>query len=553
MGDPPESGWREELKRFIEKTFKGVSLWVDDIIQALYIFYKNKHKPPTNYIPPEHIREVKTTDDVSQAVRDAIEKGKKIRVLGAEHSAPGAILANPGDDEYLMLLLTDELREFEIIDKQEGIFRAGAGLHIGYNPQDRASCEKDVSHPDNSFSYKVDKEGYALSIVGGITQQTIGGFLSTGSAGGSLQYTFADNIIAMEYVDGKGICKTLTKPQEGKIADPVNDNEWRAFGVSMGLLGVITRVTFKLEPTYKVRGYEVYEAYEESSLKKDGQFIVQNTIEKEAYFRAYWFPQEGVSKVNTWKGNRVDISEKTIEFRNDLKNIYMQLAAGASLLHIDDMLRKEDTDFHRVARIMNLQTPIGPNKKYLDKWYKTIPSDDEAPVDSLTKIVFTEMWFPLKKTTEVMRVLEDLFGNDKKACWNTPIEIYSAKQSPFWLSPSNKGDMVRVDVFWYFYNAGGSETRDAHFRKFWEALINIEGIAFHWGKHVPTVCLHLQREAFSAEMCCMKVFSYEPGCCLFFNLIIWVLPSTPYLAMCLNVFFHFIINVFFIIAYMTIV
>lgn len=477
----------DDLKKFIQKTWKELVSWVDDIVEALCIFYKNKPNPPPNDIPPEYIRRVTTIEEVSQTINYAVENGLTIRVLGSEHSAAGAILADPYTTKYLMLLLTGELRELEVINREEGIFRAGAGLHIGYNPDDRDKGKDDQSSWENSFAHRVDKEGFALSIVGGITQQTIGGFLSTGSAGGSLAYAFPENIIAIEYVDGQGNCRTVKRPSTNNINDLENDREWYALGVSMGLLGVITRVTFKLEPTFKVSGFEVYEDYEHSSLKQNGKYTVKENLADKEYFRAFWYPQDGVEKVNTWQGSRVSVTKETERYVNDLENKNKQMAAGASLLYLDDILCKDRTDFTRVAKIMNLQTPLGPFKEFVDKWYKIIPSDDEAPVDSLLKIVFSELWFPIDKCDEVMSILEQLFRTDKKACWNLPIEIYGAKKSPFWLSPAYKGDMVRVDVFWYFYNGGGAVTRDFHFQKFWRALINVEGITFHWGKHVPKV------------------------------------------------------------------
>ena len=89
-----------------------------------------------------------------------------------------------------------------------------------------------------------------------------------------------------------------------------------------------------------------------------------------------------------------------------------------------------------------------------------------------------------------MQRLTEVFGGDgwKKAS-NTPIEFYGAKKSDFWLSMSSQCDMVRVDPFWYANNIDDAEhtKRTAYFANFWNALMDIEGICFHWGKYLPKV------------------------------------------------------------------
>ena len=50
----------------------------------------------------------------------------------------------------------------------------------------------------------LSNKGWALPDLGGITHQTVSGFLSTGSAGGSLHHDAKDGVQAMEIVDGTG-------------------------------------------------------------------------------------------------------------------------------------------------------------------------------------------------------------------------------------------------------------------------------------------------------------------------------------------------------------
>lgn len=58
------------------------------------------------------------------------------------------------------------------------------------------------SSADNSFNRFLDGKGYALPILGGMSHQTIGRFLSTSIAGGSLRHLISDVLEAIEFVDG---------------------------------------------------------------------------------------------------------------------------------------------------------------------------------------------------------------------------------------------------------------------------------------------------------------------------------------------------------------
>jgi hypothetical protein len=60
-------------------------------------------------------------------------------------------------------------------------------------------------------------------------------------------------------------------------------------------------------------------------------------------------------------------------------------------------------------------------------------------------------------------------------------EIYAAKKSRAWLSPSYGTDVLRIDVFWFGLNAGDPKT---FYEPFWKLL---DPFAFrpHWGKILP--------------------------------------------------------------------
>ena len=425
------------------------------------------------------LTEVSSTEEVKNAVKQAAKAGKVIRTVGSAHSIDAAIYTHDSNTNTT-LLLVGELRKIEHCGIDEDGFlkvRAGAGCYLGINPQDRAKNEEDRSKLENSFDYTVDSWGFALPILGGITQQTVGGFLSTGSAGGSLQHGFADVIEDIEFVDGTGKHRIAIK----------GSDEWKAIGVSMGLLGVITHIHFRLPPRFLVKGTEINTTFKHSSIgpKAPGKFSLKESLEENEYYKVYWFAQKFVNRVQTWKGKQND--------RDPIDEYHNSLAQNPVLAHIglriiDGMLQQQNPCYLAIAAILWIFVPIyrsGNYQQFNDLWYKTLPSDEQIPVDGLMKVVFTELWFPIDKCDEVMSKLQELFEKDPKAAANTPVEIYGAKESPFWLSPSNDGAVVRIDGLWFAKNMGGDAAREKFYDNFYNTLLGVHGVRFHWGKYLP--------------------------------------------------------------------
>jgi len=133
-------------------------------------------------------------------------------------------------------------------------------------------------------------QGFGFLELGGIIQQSLGGFIMTGSAGGSLKHGFADVIREVDFADGK---------EHLQIAKPGKDL-WAAVGVSMGLFGVITHVTFRLPEMRLVEGSE-------SSLlgtDKEGHRKLEEILESNEYMRANWFPQKEEWHEQQWVGKQ---------------------------------------------------------------------------------------------------------------------------------------------------------------------------------------------------------------------------------------------------------
>ena len=450
----------------------------DDMLEPVMIHMINDEmatekaqKPP--FLPAERIlTPVSSVAEVSEAILKAKREKKVIRVAGSEHSVRDAIFPKDG----VTLLLTKDLRKVEIKDvKVEGgnswlYCRIGAGCYLGKDPLD--------PHSDlqNSACYQVAVQGFGFPELGGIIQQSIGGFIMTGSAGGSLKHGFADVIQEIEFVDGNGHLQ---------IAKPGTDL-WAAVGVSMGLFGVITHITFRLPEMRLVEGSESDHPFADSLLgpDKEGHSKLKESLESNEYMRVNWFPQKDVWRVQQWVGKQT--SKGDIIPYNSILSCTLTAGMAAFALKIcNSLLQKPqptEWDYAVIGKILRQFVPLGESKRFCDIWFKTLPMDNEAHTDSIIKVDFTEIWMPLDQCQAVMDKLLKLFENNQKAANNFATEIYGAKESPFWLSMSYNQKMVRVDPYWWAYNKGDKRQ---FFSYFWDVLLDIPETRLHWGKYLP--------------------------------------------------------------------
>lgn len=477
----PQAGRESEAKAFFSRViFPFVDGTLDsELLEPLMVHFMkdemqkaNAHGDPC--LPAEQsLKPVSSVEEVAEAILKAKSEKKVLRVAGSEHSVRDAIFPKDG----ITLLLTKELRKVEILKIEEECgkkwlyCRIGGGCYLGKNPLD-PTC--DIK---SSACYQVAVQGFGFPELAGIIHQSVGGFISTGSAGGSLQHSFDDVIQEIEFVDGNG-CLQTAKP---------GTDLWCAVGVSMGLFGVITHVSFRLPEMKFVEGTESNLAFADSMLGPNeyGQSKLKESLEKHEYMRVNWFPQKEVMRVQEWVGKQSFSVGDIVPYNSILSNIFAAGMAAIALAICNFLLQKPeptDTDYEIIGDVLRPFVPLN-NKpvSFRDIWFETLPMDNKAHTDSIIRVHFTEIWLPLNQCQTIVDRLEELFKN-QKAANNFATEIYGAKKSPFWLSMSYDQDMVRVDPYWWAYNKGDPRV---FFSYFWDVLLDIPGVRLHWGKYLP--------------------------------------------------------------------
>jgi hypothetical protein len=236
--------------------------------------------------------------------RESKERSQ-LRVRGSGHSVARAI-GTDGRDGCVDVML-DRYRDFSITeipgDPDHALVEVEAGCNLGENPYDPTR----TSTWQNSLNDNLQQAGWALDDLGGISHQTISGFLSTGSSGGSLTYGIGDALVRLRLIDGTGKIWDLSRDDP----DPAARDMFFAAGVSMGLLGVISRVWLQARRSFNVSGSQVTSSVDAAAIDLfgdgDGERPGLERFLREApYARLMWWPQRGFDRVQVWQAARMD-------------------------------------------------------------------------------------------------------------------------------------------------------------------------------------------------------------------------------------------------------
>jgi len=448
-----------------------------------------------------------TEEQIICLVKKAYDEGIQIRVRGSGHSIAWAIYTDQGANNQPIPnkvqheeapegpninIMLDKYAKLTWEDEANGIVVVDSGIHLGLDPNDPTG----TSTLENGLLYQVFKKGFGFSDLGGITQQTVSGFLMTGSAGGSLMYDLAENIMGFKVVDGTGDCRWVNN----------GDEMFPAVSLSLGLLGIITKVRFKFVKTYNIYGQEITTPVNLDECPIDlfgngrnGKLSMKTFLEKTPYTRILWWPQKGVERVVIWQAARggdlpvmdpvpymlfgdlpfLSKLEQLLgailftllgntgffiiwgklykdfrKFRIFMKGLWQKkvgkflgwlfsglltlfleiiLIIPVFLLSIFRFLLKMILPF--IIKALQPLSKKGKGTLFMDYYWRSLPMDNEA--DSiLLGTEFTEIFIPIKYTERVMQLLNDLYtkkGYQATGFYST--EIYAGYPSKSWMHP----------------------------------------------------------------------------------------------------------------------
>jgi FAD/FMN-containing dehydrogenase len=455
------------------------------------------------------VRRPATLMALQELIVEASRAGLLVRVQGAGLSARQAIFADGTprpvptrlSESQALNVSLEHLDQVVHVDSAHRRISVQAGMHIGQNPNVPSSL-------DNNLLAYITARGWALPGLGNVTHQTVGGFISTGSAGGSRRHALADSIVELRFLDASGQLQVANREADSDL--------FHATLVSLGLLGVLVEITFECEPSvYYVKGRELggevrgsrwhlptldalpaerravdKEIIELTSSGNDGLAAYLQRME---YCRILWWPQNDPTGnasfkgwMVTWEGQR-SVTEPEKLARYEADRGLKQSFAGSVLWLVGQSYGKGPLRaLGQYARrflplAIKLFVPTDAPKLFDDRWDRNLPMDNDVH-DWVIPTEFSELWFPISQTHRVMAKLLELYEDDA-AAGTFACELYATRASPAWLSPAHgEEDVFRVDLFWFSRNP--EDPVREYFPRFWRALAPY-GFRAHWGKHLP--------------------------------------------------------------------
>jgi len=466
-------------------------------------------------------------NDIVELVEYAIQNKLQVRVRGAAQSVAGSVYADgynsaTGTFGKNINIELDQMRAVTFGDGNNQV-TVGGGCNLGTDPFDPSGVSQ--SSEDKNLFFQLNQKGLAIPNVSVAIHQTVAGFISTGSSGGTMQHSFEDCILSIRIIDGTGKINTFNKSDNP-------DDTFYAIPVSMGLLGIITEVTLQCVPAFNIIGQQTTTLvadcdYDFFGPGSTGKPSLENYIRETEFSRILWWPIKSLKRAISWKAKTMQPGDYTpgtgspesfkpkpyypmfpAIFGNTIPSeavavtgfqliatwpdwLYTLLGNSNAESNVDEDLIKIAmelafpyfypllTDFY-----FPVNTTTNPPQVFWDNWLNSLPMDKVEYSSNLFNLAYSEMWVPADQAMQVVNVLEDDYNQrGYSATGFYTVEILGAKKSNCWLSPAYGNDAVRIDIL-YFQKSTVAPAE--YFQQFWD-LLTKNNIPFrpHWGKALP--------------------------------------------------------------------
>ncbi len=324
-----------------------------------------------------------------EQVQRLVKSQSKLKVLGTRHC-----FNNIADSNYQFLSLKP-MDEIVALDQQARTVTVDAGMTYG------------------QLGPLIDAQGFALHNLASLPHISIAGACSTATHGsGEKNGNLATAVSGMELVTASGDVVHLSRQKDGET--------FHGAVVGLGALGVITKVTLDIEPSYRMQQY-VYENLPFSVLADHFE-----AIEASAY---------SVSLFTDWQNQR--ISEVWLKSRMDPGQAFdptpefFGAKAATRNLHPIAALSAENC-----TEQMGLPGP----------WYDRLPHFRMGFTPSAGKELQSEYFVPRRQAVEAILAVERLREQVGPHLLITEIRAIAADN--LWMSPCYKQDCVTIHFTW---------------------------------------------------------------------------------------------------------
>jgi FAD-linked oxidoreductase len=364
-------------------------------------------------------------DELAAAVRQAAADGLAVKAVGAGHSFTTAA-ATDG-----LLVRPEGLTAIRSVDAAAGTVTAEAGV------------------PLRQLNAALAAAGLSLTNMGDIMVQTVAGAVSTGTHGtGRDSGSIAAQITALELVTADGSVLTCSAGENPEV--------FAAARIGLGALGVISAVTFAVEPLFLLTAREEPMPFDRVIAGFD-RFTAENE-----HFEFYWFPHtEGcvTKRNNRSRGPAAPVPAVRGWIDDELLSNGVFQAACA-------LGRAAPATIPGIARISSRALSA---RTYTDIPYKVFTSP--------RRVRFVEMEYavPRAAAVDALRELKAMVERSGLRI-SFPVEVRVAPADDIPLSTASGRDSAYIAVHMY---------RGSRYQEYFTAVEKImteRGGRPHWGK-----------------------------------------------------------------------
>lgn len=469
--------------------------------------------------------------EIIELIQFANVHQSKIRIISSGQSLQKTInqqtvALTPVSETTAHQTLLVQLNQFRKIEINRNTLqvKVGAGCNLGFDPYDPSETSQETD--SNNFYKQLDAFGLAIANVPASLHQSVSGFMVTGASGGTMQHSFEECILAIRIIDGNGNVQTFTRSN-----DP--DDIFFGVGVSLGLLGIITEITLQCIPSFQIMGKEITTHSQSAefnflAVTSDQRPTLQEFLSNTEFARILWWPYKSLNRLITWQARTMGpddftsergtpghlipkpyqplfpemlgtslpseiVASSAFELIATWPDWFYQLTGNASnesnTGSIDKLQPLIEWIFPYVYPILTdmffpINTSQKPPQEFWDNWLGSLPMDRVEFSNNLFNLEYTELWFPIEKTAQVIQTLQQYYISGGYAATGFyTVEIMAGKKSNFWLSPAYQTDCLRLN-FMFFKNS--SHKAIDFFAQFWD-LFSENNLDFRpqWGKDLP--------------------------------------------------------------------
>ncbi|MDX6355580.1 MAG: L-gulono,4-lactone dehydrogenase, partial [Streptomyces sp.] len=366
-----------------------------------------------------------SVDELAAVLRQAAADGLTAKAVGSGHSFTAAA-ATDG-----VLIRPDGLTAIRAIDRDAGTVTVEAGVRL------------------KQLNAALAAQGLSLTNMGDIMEQTVAGATSTGTHGtGRDSGSIAAQITALELVTADGSVLECSAERNPEV--------FAAARIGLGALGVVSAVTFAVEPVFLLAAREEPMAFDRVLAEFD-QLVAENE-----HFEFYWFPH--TANCNTKRNNRSQGPAAPVPAVRGW--IDDELLSNAAFQAACTLGKAAPAAIPGIARISSRALSA---RSYTDIPYKVFTSP--------RRVRFVEMEYALPRAAAVDAIRELKAMVDRSSLRiSFPVEVRVAPADDIALSTASGRDSAYVAVHMY---------RGSRYHEYFTAVEKImteRGGRPHWGK-----------------------------------------------------------------------